>query len=197
MGFIKDFIDPIESYIDVNSPGGGVKNVFYANSKSAKVYGAELEIKKSLSGLANSAFLNHLSVMVNTTVLTSEAQIADAYAYARARTRPLQGLVNTGVYYNSDESGWQVNLLYNIAGKTLYFVGYYDYPDVYVLPRNVLDLTFTKRLSEKISLKGGITDILNQPIRYYNSATQGGELNQVIQSYKPGQVFSIGFLARF
>lgn len=104
-------------------------------------------------------------------------------------------IVNTGLYYSSDESGWQVNLLYNVTGKTLYFVGFYDYPDVYVMPRNVLDLTFTKRLSEKISLKGGITDILNQPIRYYNSATQGGKLNQTIQKYNPGQVFSIGFTA--
>ncbi|HTH56069.1 MAG TPA: TonB-dependent receptor [Cyclobacteriaceae bacterium] len=199
-GYYKDFTDPIEGYIDVNSPGGGVKNVFYANSKSAQVYGAEVEVRKSLNGLTGSGFINKLSMMINSTVGTSLAHINDAYAYDRARTRPLQGqspyIVNAALYYNSEASGWQVSLLYNVVGKTLYFVGFNEYPDVYMLPRNVLDFTFTKRLSEKISLKGGVTDLLNQPIRYYNSATPGGPSNQIIQSYKPGQVFSLGLTAR-
>ena len=202
-GFYKYFTDPIESYIDINSPGGGNKLVTFTNSKSATVYGIEIEAKKSLAGLTSSRFLNNLSVMINSSFLSSEAHVPDApvYSVGRATSRPLQGqspyIVNAGLYYNSEGSGWQVNLLYNTVGKTLYFVGTDFYHDVYVLPRNVVDLVFTKRLSEKFSLKGGVTDILNQPIRYYNSGTTGGELNQVIQSYKPGQVFSIGFTARF
>jgi len=198
-GFFKYFDSPIESYIDPNSGGGGVKNVYYYNSKSAHVYGAELEVRKSLRGMINSAFFNNLALMVNASVMKSQVRVADAYSYQRPLTRPMQGhspyIVNAGLYYNSEASGWQVNLLYNLAGKTLYFVGFNDYPDVYVMPRNVLDLTFTKRLSEKISLKGGVTDILNNPIRYYNSATPNGKLNQAIQKYNPGQVFSIGLTA--
>jgi len=199
-GFFKDFSDPIESYIDTNFDP---KRIFYVNSKSAQSYGAEIEIKKSLRGLVNSAFLDNLSVMVNSTVLASNAHVTTdtVVAKGRATTRPLQGqspyIINAGLYYNSEASGWQVNLLYNVAGKTLYFVGTDVYHDVYVMPRNVIDITFTKRLSERFSVKGGITDILNQPVRYLNSGSVGGKLDQTIQSYKPGQVFSIGLTARF
>lgn len=200
-GFYKDFVNPIESYIDVNSPGGGVKNVFFVNSKSARVYGIELEIKKSLAEVTSATFINNLNIMVNSTLLTSQAQVADAYANGRSASRPLQGqspyIINAGIYYNSERSGWQVNLLYNTVGKTLYFVGTAFYHDVYILPRNVIDITFTKRLSEKVSLKGGVTDILNQPVRYYNSGSVGGKLDQVIQAYKPGQVISLGVIANF
>ncbi|GHN00256.1 outer membrane protein [Cytophagales bacterium WSM2-2] len=199
-GFYKDFIDPIESYIDINSPGGGNKLVTFVNSKSAKVYGAELEVKKTLSGLTGSGFLNNISVMVNSSVMSSTVQVPDLYTTGRATSRPLQGqapyIINAGIYYNSEPKGWQVNLLYNTVGKTVYLVGTDFYHDVYVLPRNVVDITFTKRLNDKFSLKGGIVDILNQPIRFHNSGTTGGEPNQVIQEYKPGQVFSIGVSAR-
>jgi hypothetical protein len=199
-GFYKDFTDPIESYIDINSPGGGNKLVTFVNSTSAKTYGVEIEAKKSLAGLVDSRLLDNLSVMVNSTVLSSTVKVPEAYATGRATSRPMQGqspyIINAGLYYNSDNSGWQVNLLYNTAGKTLYFVGTDFYHDVYVMPRHVVDLTFTKRLSDKFNLKGGIVDILNQPIRYYNSGEVDGKLNQVIQKYKPGQVFSIGVSAR-
>ncbi|MBI1766921.1 MAG: TonB-dependent receptor [Bacteroidetes bacterium] len=199
-GFYKDFINPIESYVDPLNSGGGNKLVTYYNSKTAKVYGVEVEVKKSLAGLTSSTLLDKLNVMVNTTVAASTAYVPDGYLNGRSASHPLQGqapyIINAGLYYNSEVSGWQFNLLFNTTGNTVYVVGTDHYHDVYVLPRNVVDLTFTKRLSEKFSLKGGIVDILNQPFRFHNSSTAGGSLTQVIQDYKPGQVFSIGFSAR-
>jgi TonB-dependent receptor len=198
-GFYKDFTNPIESYIAPGNAGGGNKDVSFYNSVSAKVYGIEVEVKKSLSGMTSSGFLDKINLMMNTTLATSEAKVPAALVQ-RPATHPMQGqspyVINAGIYYSSEESGWQVNLLYNTSGNTVYVIGNDNYHDVYIRPRNVVDLTFSKRLSDKFSLKGGIVDLLNQPIRYRNSATAGGSLSQVIQDFKPGQVFSLGFSAR-
>ncbi len=198
-GFYKDFSNPIESYIAPGNAGGGNKDITYFNSLSAKVYGIEVEVKKSMAGMTSSGFLNKINVMLNTTIASSVAKVP-TNLNQRPSTHPLQGqapyVINAGIYYSSEESGWQINLLYNTTGNTVYVIGNDSYHDVYVLPRNVVDLTFTKRLNDKFSLKGGIVDILNQPIRYRNSGTTGGKLNQTIQDYKPGQVFSLGFSAR-
>jgi outer membrane receptor protein involved in Fe transport len=207
-GFYKDFQNPIETYIDLsNGGGGGVKNVFFDNAQSAKVYGVELEIKKSLAGLSQSGFLSKLNVLVNATVISSNIKIPASLATnGRASERPLQGqapyVINTGVFYVDEQSGWTVNLLHNVVGKSIVFVGGSSYPDVYQMPRNVVDLVFTKRITERFQIKGGISDILNQPIVFMQDGnktdgTKDGsydlDKDVVIQQYKPGQVFSIGF----
>lgn len=204
-GFYKDFTNPIESIVDANSPGGGIKNVTFANATNAKVYGVELEVKKSLNGMTGSKLLNNISLMFNTTIQSSIIQIPAAFSAVRASERPLQGqapyVINTGIFYDSQLSGWQVNLLYNVVGKSIFFVGNNYYPDVYQMPRNVIDITFSKRLSERFLLKGGVSDILNQPFQYLQDTNIDGKHDAAtdasIFSYKPGQVFSIGFSYRF
>jgi hypothetical protein len=67
------------------------------------------------------------------------------------------------------------------------------------MPRSVLDITFSKRLGEHFTLKGGISDLLNQPVLLLQDGNGDGlnrKKDQAIQSYKPGQVFSIGFSFR-
>ena len=202
--FVKNFVDPIESLVDVNSPGGGVKNVTFTNAQSAKSYGVELEIKKSLSGLTSSRLLNNIALMFNATLIKSTIQIPASLAGGREAQRPLQGqapyVINAGIFYTSDPSGWQVNMLYNVVGKNIAFVGNNNYPDVYLMPRNVIDITFNKRLSERFNLKGGISDILNQPLLFLQDANGDGKFDRnkdsSIQNFKPGQVFSIGFSCR-
>jgi TonB-dependent receptor len=200
-GFFKNFKDPIESIVDANSPGGGLKNVTFANAKDAKSYGLELEIKKSLSGLTGSQILNDINVLLNASWIKSTITLPDNFSSGREAKRPLQGqapyVINAAMFYNHEESGWQVNLLYNVVGKSIVFVGNDNYKDVYLMPRNVLDLTFSKRLSERFQLKGGIADIINQPLLFLQDGNSDGKFDrkndQTIQSYKPGQVFSIGF----
>ena len=203
-GFYKNFTDPIESLVDVNSPGGGVKNVTFANAESAKSYGVELEIKKSLSGLTGAKLLDNINLMFNATLIKSTIVLPASVSGGREAERPLQGqapyVINAGIFYTSDPTGWQVNLLYNVVGKNIAFVGNNNYPDVYLMPRNILDITFNKRLSERFNLKGGISDILNQPIQFLQDGNGDGkfdrEKDSSIQKYTPGQVFSIGFSYR-
>ncbi len=205
--FYKDFQNPIETYIDLlNGGGGGVKNVFYDNAQSAKAIGVELEVKKSLAGLTGSSFLNKLNILFNATVISSEITIPAALATTRSAKRPMQGqapyVINSGVFFNDEKSGWTVNLLHNVVGKNIVFVGGIGYPDVYLMPRNVVDLVFTKRITERFQVKGGISDILNQPLVFMQDGnkvdgSQDGsydlDKDVVVQQYKPGQVVSIGF----
>jgi hypothetical protein len=87
-----------------------------------------------------------------------------------------------------------------VVGKSVFLVGTDFYHDVYLMPRNVVDLTFTKKLGGRVSLKGGITDLLNQPMLLLQDGNSDKKLDrntdQVIQKFKPGQVFSIGFSVR-
>ncbi|HEY8935822.1 MAG TPA: TonB-dependent receptor [Cyclobacteriaceae bacterium] len=199
--FSKHFKDPIETLVDINSPGGGLKQIFFKNANYANSIGAEVEIKKSLNGLTDSKLLNNISVMFNTTLIKSTVKLYAADTAGRKASRPMQGqapyVINAGIFYNSQESGWQVNLLYNIVGRSIVFVGNKTYKDVYVMPRGVLDLTFSKQIGERLQLKGGITDILNQPVTFLQDGNDDGKFDrskdQVVQKYRPGQVFSLGF----
>ena len=40
-----------------------------------------------------------------------------------------------------------------------------DIPNIYEMPRNVLDLAVSKKISKKFELKAGIKDIFNEQVR--------------------------------
>lgn len=203
-GFFKKFQNPIEVLVDINSPGGGVKNVNFANAASATSFGLEVEVKKSLAGLTSSPILNNLSVLFNASLIKSRIEIPQNLAAGQDTNRPLQGqapyVVNTALFYNHEQTGWQVNALYNVVGKNIAFVGNENYHTVYLMPRNVIDLTFSKRVTERVQIKGGISDILSQPMLFLQDGNGDGTLDrrkdQVIQSFRPGQVFSLGLNVR-
>jgi TonB-dependent receptor len=203
-GFYKNFINPIEFLVDINSPGGGLKNVYYVNAQGAVSYGVELEIKKSLQGLTGSSLIDKINVLVNASVIKSKINIPANLAADQDANRPMQGqapyVVNAALFYNNEDNGWQVNALYNVVGKSIAFVGNTQYHTVYLMPRNVVDLTFSKTLNQRFTLKGGISDILNQPMLFLQDGNNNGKLERktdnVVQKYKPGQVFSIGFSFR-
>lgn len=208
--FYKNFTDAIEFVIDPMSPGGGLKNVIFTNASKAQSYGVELEMKKSLQGLTGSSIIDKMSVLVNASLIKSTISLPDNVSAGQDRERPMQGqapyVVNAAVFYNNDETGWQINGLYNVVGKNIAFVGNDNYRTVYWMPRHVLDLTFSKTLGERLTLKGGISDILNQPLMLLQDADNNKKLeknttnnavgDRIIQSYKPGQVFSLGFSFR-
>lgn len=209
-GFYKDFKDPIEVIVDINQPGGGVKQVFFNNATKATSYGVELEVKKSLQGLTGSQLLDKMNVLLNATLIKSRVKIPENLVGGQDTNRPMQGqapyVVNAALFYSNPETGWQINALYNVVGKNLAFVGNDTYHSVYLMPRSVVDLTFSKQLGERFQLKGGISDILNQPMMFLQDSDNNGKLekktrsqavgDRVIQSYRPGQVFSIGFSFR-
>jgi hypothetical protein len=198
--FYKYFENPIETVFIPGAGSLGAKAFTFGNAESATSYGVELEVKKSLYELTNSSFVDRLNVLFNTALIRSEIELG-SIAIGQSANRPLQGqapyIVNSSILYTDENKGWQVNLLYNVVGRNIVFVGFDEYPDIYLMPRNVLDISVTKRVAPRTKLKFGISDILNQENLLLQDANEDGVFDRrndnVIQRFKPGSVFSIGF----
>lgn len=201
--FYKYFTDPIETIADPNF--GGVREARFNNPANATAYGFEIEVKKSLNNLTSSKILSRINLLFNATFIHSQITLRPDQASGQRADRPLQGqapyVFNTGIFYSNEETGWQLNLLHNVVGKNIFVVGNDNYADVYLMPRHVVDLTFNKSLGQRFQIKGGISDILNQPIQLLQDGDNGnvkfsGANDGKIQDYKPGQVFSLGLSVR-
>jgi len=211
--FYKDFINPIEQVILGYSP----TQYSFRNVKSAYSAGIEAELKKSLAFIPG---LNDFSVVINGSLIKSRVHFEEGSLY---RNRPLEGqspyIVNAGVFYQNNEKGLMMSVLYNVIGKRISAVGrpspnsWEDIPDIYEMPRNVIDLTFSKTIGKRFEIKGGVKDILNQPVKFIqnvktivdmNVYAQGVDLgmkyfdrDQVTKYLVPGRTFVIGASIKF
>lgn len=202
--FYKDFTTPIE--VVFTSSSNPV--VSFANAQSAYSAGVELEVRKSLEAMSNYTLLKNMSLLFNATLIYSRVKLSPDIAATQSDNRPLQGqspyVINAGLNYNNQKSKLQINLLYNVIGKRIYAVGNNFgalYPDWYEMPRNVVDITFSKAISKNLVVKGGITDILNQKALILQDGNQDesydADKDQTIQSYRPGSVYSLGIVYTF
>ena len=204
--FYKNFTGPIESSFIPGGGTAGIKTFAYSNAESAVSRGIEIEIRKSMNGLFRSQFLNDLTLLFNTALIDSEVDLGSEAGLGQSVTkRPMHGqspyIVNAGIFYRSEEKRFQVNLLYNVVGKRIFIIGYDDYPDIYEMPVNQLDLTITKGFGNRLEMKAGIRNILNESIILMQDANQDGvfdiKSDQVLQQYKPGAVINIGLGYKF
>ncbi|MBL7839118.1 MAG: TonB-dependent receptor [Cyclobacteriaceae bacterium] len=197
--FYKKFTNAIEVYNELS--GSETKTLSYKNANSADAYGVEIDVRKSLAGLTGSKFVDNLNILFNTSLVKSRVQVEDQ------PERPLMGqspyVINAGVYYNNDNAGLQVAILYNVVGKRIFAVGNYNAssgivsdPDIYELPRNVLDFSITKKFSERMTAKFAISDILNQRYTLLQDGNNDGEFSrskdQIIQNNRFGSLYTFG-----
>lgn len=197
--FYKKFIDPIETQFVPGGGSGGIKDFSFANVEGAESMGVEAEVRKSLKGLTNSNFINDLSIIFNGALIKSKVQLGDSLV-RQSSDRPMQGqspyILNMGLSYRNMQHDLQVNLLYNVAGKYIFSIGFDVYPDIYQMPRNLIDLTINKGLGRHFELKAGISDLLNNPVLLLQDANNDGKYeaagDQVIQRYMPGTTFTLG-----
>jgi outer membrane receptor protein involved in Fe transport len=196
--FHKKFINPIETVFVPGAGSGGAKTFTYGNAESAQNSGVELEFRKSLGGLTKSAFLDNITLLLNASYINSEINLG-GIAAGQSDKRPLQGqspyLINTAVFYNNIKTGLQVNLLYNVIGKRIAYIGYTGYPDIYDMPKNLIDINISKALSKKVTLKAYLNDILNQENLLLQDGNQDGKFDrindQVISRYKTGRMLRL------
>ncbi|MFN8353319.1 MAG: TonB-dependent receptor [Spirosomataceae bacterium] len=201
--FHKNFSDPIE----VIFTGGAntTLNINFNNAKSATSTGLEFEVRKNLASISPAKLLQKLSINFNAAFIYSRVKLQDKDADTQSDNRPLQGqspyIINGGLTYSNPKKDFQLNVLYNIIGKRIYAVGAVFgqgaiYPDWYEMPRNVIDITFSKGINQHFFIKGGITDLLNQQNIILQDGNADGNYNkssdQIIQSYSPGRQFSLG-----
>ena len=164
--FYKDFELPIEQTLQIGTSG---RTFGYANSKSATLYGIEMEFRRPLNFIGEQ--FNNFTFSTNAAYMKSEVNVATTIN--KTGKRPLQGqspyLVNAGLsYLSKTDNASGVSLLFNRIGKRIWAVGNVQDPDVYENPRNVLDLQLSQKFAKsRAEVKLNYSDILNNKAIYY------------------------------
>lgn len=204
--FYKYFDSPIEWTYTVTGGTGLVYS--YKNARRANNYGLELDIRKDLSFIG----LRGFSWSFNGALIKSRVKFADG---SKDENRPMQGqspyLVNTGIFYKNERLQTDIALLYNRIGKRIIGVGRSEgttggnevlrVPDSYEMPRDVIDLSASKRFGSHWELKLNVRDLLAQTVYYKQFADvtvndgKNKEVEQVTRAFKPGR--NIGLSATY
>lgn len=197
--FYKEFELPIEQTLQIGTSG---RTFGYTNSKSATLYGVEMEFRRPLDFIAEE--LSNITFSTNASYMKSEVKVAKTIN--KTGIRPLQGqspyLINAGLMYNSKkENSTGVSLLFNRIGKRIWAVGNVQDPDIYENPRNVLDLQLSQKFAKsRAELKLNYSDILNNKAIYYQKV-KGSDPNASFDAKKDninisdrfGSTFSLTF----
>jgi outer membrane receptor protein involved in Fe transport len=179
--FAKRFINPIERTIG-NAAGGDIQ---YTNAPGGDAYGLELEARTSLARLTPA--LSPFRLAANLTLIHSRVDLGAKKGSQTNSERPLQGqspyVVNVNLGYERAESGTEIAVLYNVAGRRISEAGISPLPDVYEQPVHRVDLAVSQRLGGSLNLKLTAANLLDSPI----VLNQGG---QDIVRYRPGMTFT-------
>ena len=206
-GFYKKFDNPIEAHLKDFGTGW---NYMYFNASQAKSLGLELDIRKTLAGLSNAgnflSFFKNFTFVVNASLIKSS--IINTDRTERDSVRQLQGqspyLVNAGIYYQNQEAGMSVNLMFNRIGERIAYVGDVNNPHIWEMPFNSLDLSIDIKLARNLVLKTGIRNLLDDTVVYKqyeqfnkditNDGIGDGVVTreELTRVYKPGRLFKIG-----
>jgi len=164
--FYKYFDLPIEQSLQLGTSG---RTFGYVNSKSATLYGIEMEFRRPLGFIGDQ--FSDFTFSTNASYMKSKVKVPTSVN--STGSRPLQGqspyLINAGLQYSSkEENSTGVSLLFNRIGKRIWAVGNVTDPDIYENSRNVLDLQFTKKFAKsRAEVKLNYSDILNNKAIYY------------------------------
>lgn len=165
---ISAFHKRFEGAIEATDQGSNsVKS--WANAKQPAInYGVELEIRKSLGFFGN--FFSNFIFSGNYTYIVSKVNVHEL-TNGQQEERPMQGQspysINLGLLFVEPNLGTSVNLLYNTYGKRIAEVNPYT-GDLYEMPRDLVDLSISQSLFEKLEVKYTIKDILAQPQLFVN-----------------------------
>lgn len=200
--FYKHFRSPIEWTYTVT--GGTDLTYSYQNADRAYSYGLELDLRKDLAFMGMRGFqFTFNGALIRSRVLFPEG--------SREAARPMQGqspyLINTGLFYAHERTGWSCSVLYNRIGKRLIGVGRsvgltgsddaITIPDAYEMPHDALDLNLAKTFGTHWTLRFSARDVIGEKIVYQQLATATlsdgttQQIKQITRSYRPGRSFSL------
>ncbi len=99
-------------------------------------------------------------------------------------------IVNAIINYNFEKSRVNVAVSYNIQGKRLVIAATENVPDVYEMPRNVIDFKISKQLGKHFTTSLTVRDILNQPVQRRFETETDEKLDY--DSYRWGTSINLG-----
>ncbi len=201
--FYKEFIHPIE--VQYKFTGSGLEYTYH-NALAADNYGAEIEMRKSLSFISP---LKDFLLVTNAAIIQSMLEFGPN---SLEHDRPMYGqspyIVNIGLFYDNPDIGLMSSLLYNIIGERIETVGIpaqnprEDIPNVFEMPRHSLDFALSKKFLKHYELNFGVKDILADDYRLQQTVKNTGpagnnETIQYVKKYIPGRYFTMGFKVTF
>ncbi len=187
--FYKDFKDHIEL---VRTTQGFT----WQNVDESTVYGLEIE-----GGIT---VLKNLDIQANFTIVKSQTEfiaqnlivengIKDYYPVDTVK-RTMFGqapyVINAIVGYTFDSLGLSLSLSYNIQGKKLVITSVNGNPDVFEMPRNMLDFKMSKSLGKFFSVSLKVQNILDEPFR--RSFVFDDDSTIDYDYYKFGSTYTLG-----
>ncbi|HOY50410.1 MAG TPA: TonB-dependent receptor, partial [Prolixibacteraceae bacterium] len=182
-------------------PSGTTYDYFPYNTEEAYSTGIEIDIRKRFEGLEGTSgfqeFLKNLTVVFNTSLIKSEINTSEQ-EFTRDTLRVMAGqspyIINLGLFYNNVEKDLDINLSYNVVGKRIAYVGTPTNPHTWELPRNGLDLTVQKGIGKNFSVKAGVKDLLNEPVRFAQYHGVNGDVEAFTRNYTPNRQFSFSLV---
>lgn len=200
--FSKYIQNPIERLF-VQSAGSGGQVITYDNSKSAVIFGAELEFLAQLDRISDA--LSKFSLGFNTSLMYSKVTIDNTIETNPDRL--LQGaspwLVNADLKYEFDFSEkWKntMTLVYGVYGKRIFAVGTNGLDHYYEHPFSKLDFVWGQNISKNWDLKFAVDNILNPKYRIAmgeESTIPIYESDLTVKDYKRGVGFSLNLAYTF
>ncbi len=206
--FYKHFRNPIEwTYLDA----GGSYTFTFENAESADNWGVEADIKKNLDFIG----LDDFTLALNAAWIYSRVEFDRSRSLEKERAMQGQSpyLINSSLHYDNKQAGLNISLLYNRIGRRIVGIGRADtgsgasinndVPDTYELPRDLIDLSVSKSLGDRVVLKFRASDILGQDVifeQYPKFVDQEGvvrERTQVSKRFSPGRGFSLSLQMNF
>ena len=169
---------------------------------SADIYGAELEIRKSLSFLSDKLSLaSNFSYILSQVEITPNERIGKMNELREGQTlddkREMQGqapyIINVGMNYDNRESGFIANLSYNVQGPKLSIVGIGRLPDVYTESFHSLNFKSSYSLGKekRSQVSFAVTNILNDiPVQVYRGFNAE---DQIFTQRQAQRTFKIGY----
>lgn len=189
--FYKDFRDHIElvTFLDVSW-----QNVDKSNVMGIELEGRKSLIKKHLEFRANVTFVHSQTTFVRYTNV-----LGTTFIPVDTIKRPMFGqapyILNGILTYTSDSLGLILTLSYNVQGPRLAIASVTEnVPDIYELPRHLLDFKVTKKIGKYFSVSLTVRDLLNAPIR---RAYKFDTWNTNFDKYRYGTNYVLGLSYRF
>lgn len=161
--FFKNF----KNHIELVNAGPSVGFVYTNNEKHTFLKGLEIEGKKKLT--------KTLDFRTNITLIQSKSTPSGIsfdpttgeqqnFSDTSGKTVTMFGqapyIVNTMLSYDSKKSGFYASVNYNIQGPRLVTIGVNPFPDVYELPRHLVDFKIAKSIGKHFSASLKINDVL-------------------------------------
>ena len=175
--FYKKFDKPTEMIINGNG------DYYLQNGEWAKVYGLEIELRKSLGFIYDTKVLDNIALYSNVTLQKSEVRSlykttnpddpeGGPIEVPMQQERSMYGqspyLFNAGVQYTGEYLG--LNLVYNRSGQKTVLVSEIKSNVEYEQPRELLDAQISYRfLNKRLEVKLNAGNILNTASTIYNN----------------------------